>query len=135
MRQMPQSFMGSRPAPPVGLVDFRLARNLVVDEFRKGRRSRNDVCDAHPELIRAARNVGEATEEDCPICERSAVVLVSYVFGPRLPASGQCVTSRAELARLAKRAEELACYVVEVCPECAWNHLSRMFPVERRRRS
>src|ERR1700758_2112703 len=83
-------------------VDFRLARNMVVSEFHKGRLSRLDVCDAHPELLRAAANVGEETRGDCPICEAVKVRLVSYVFGSGLPASGTCVTSKRELARLSK---------------------------------
>ncbi|HZU73427.1 MAG TPA: DUF5318 family protein [Acidimicrobiales bacterium] len=131
---MPQTLLGATGAPPTGQVDFRLARNALVSEFRKGRVSRDEVCYAHPELMRAARNVGETTDEPCPICEQVEVVLVSYVFGPGLPASGQCVTSSDELGRLSRRARELACYVVEVCPECAWNHLARTFPVGRRHR-
>ena len=63
----------------------------------------------------------------CPICEDDHVVLVSYVFGPRLPAHGRCITSKAELRALAKRSGEFACYVVEVCPACSWNHLARTF--------
>jgi hypothetical protein len=123
------------PAPRSlsGQVDYRLARNAVVREFRRGRLSRLDVCDAHPELVRAARGVGEPSREDCPICEDAKVVLVTYVFGSRLPAGGRCVSTRAELAKLARGARELACYVVEVCPECAWNHLARTFPVGRAR--
>ena len=114
-------------------MDFRLARNAVVSEFRKGRLTRLDVCDAHPELLRAARNVAEPTSRDCPICEASQVVHVTYVFGSRLPAHGRCITSRTELAKLDRGSRELACYVVEVCPECSWNHLVRTFPVGRRR--
>ena len=71
----------------------------MVSEFHKGRLSRLDVCDAHPELLRAATNVGEETREDCPICEEAKVVLVSYVFGSRLPPSGTCVTSKQELTQ------------------------------------
>jgi hypothetical protein len=134
MRLLPQSLMGSMPAP-AGQVDFRLARNAVLAEFRKGRLGRNEVCDAHPELIRAARSIGEPTQECCPICEKREVVLVSYVFGPGLPPSGQTVATDAELRRLARRGRDLACYVVEVCPECAWNHLARTFPVGRLARS
>src|SRR5579862_601513 len=106
-----------------GDVDYRLARRMVVTEFQKGRLSRLDVCDAHPELLRAAANVGEETREDCPICEAVKVRLVSYVFGRGLPASGACVTSRRELTKLSK-GRRLTCYVVEVCPNCSWNHLS-----------
>lgn len=114
-----------------GHIDYRLARAAVVDEYRRGRRARHDVCDAHPELVRAARNVGEPTRIECPICEDGAVVLVTYAFGSRLPPSGRCVTTRAELARLSARTA-LACYVVEVCPGCCWNHLARSFVVEQR---
>jgi hypothetical protein len=116
-----------------GDVDYRLARNMVVREFQKGRLSRLDVCDAHPELLRAAANVGEEIREDCPICEEAKVRLVSYVFGSRLPPSGICVTSKSEVARLSKRARDLRCYVVEVCTTCSWNHLARSFTVVPRR--
>jgi hypothetical protein len=116
-----------------GHVDYRLARNMVVREFHKGRLSRLDVCDAHPELLRAAANVGEESREDCPICEDGKVRLVSYVFGTRLPPSGICVTSRHELSRLAKGTQDLRCYVVEVCVACSWNHLARSFTVAPRR--
>ncbi len=110
-----------------GQVDYKLARNAVVSEYRKGRLSRIDVCDAHPELTRAAREIGKPTTEECPICEHAELVLVSYVFGPRLPAHGRCITSPRELATLSRRATVNTCYVVEVCPECSWNHLARMF--------
>lgn len=110
-----------------GLIDYRLARNHLVSEFQKGRLAKHEVCDAHPELIRAARNVATPTEQVCPICEDAHVVLVTYAFGARLPASGRCITSGVELAKLTRSAGELACYVVEVCPACSWNHLARSF--------
>ena len=110
-----------------GEIDYRLARQSILSEFRKGRLARHEVCDAHPELVRAARNVGQASNRECPICEEADLVLVSYVFGGRLPAHGRCVSSKAELAKLAGRKDELACYVVEVCPSCSWNHLTRSF--------
>jgi hypothetical protein len=108
-----------------GQIDYRLARRHLVNEYKRGRLSRRDLCDAHPELMRAARNMGEATSRLCPICEDEDVVLVSFVFGPRLPAHGRCVGSREELAKLAGRSGERVCYVVEVCPACSWNHLVR----------
>lgn len=119
-----------RPVPAVGgpgEIDYRLARRQRVNAFRKGRLGRHDVCDAHPELVRAARNVGVPTEENCPICEAAELVHVSYVFGPRMPAHGRCVTTKTELRQLSQSGSELACYVVEVCPACSWNHLTRTF--------
>lgn len=122
----PDAIRGAGARGP-GEIDYRLARSAVISEHRKGRLARHDVCDAHPELMRAAREVGESTSQRCPICEDDQVVLVTYVFGPRLPAHGRCVTTRAELRALAKRSGSFACYVVEVCPSCAWNHLARTF--------
>jgi hypothetical protein len=130
----PDALRGTGAGSDVGgQVDYRLARNVIVSEYRKGRLSRLDVCDAHPELLRAAVNVGEESREDCPICEETKLRLVSYVFGPGLAASGTCVTSQRELSRLSRGRRELACYVVEVCPACSWNHLARNFTLAARR--
>ena len=108
-----------------GQVDYRLVRDSVIRNYRNGRLSVLDVCDAHPELLRAAKGVGDATSELCPICEDAKVVLVTYVFGNGLGPSGHNVTSRIEVEKLAKRSPELTCYVVEVCPACKWNHLAK----------
>jgi hypothetical protein len=62
-------------------------------------------------------------------------VHVTYVFGTRLPPNGTCPATPTELARLCRRADEVACYVVEVCPQCSWNHLARMFPAGGRHRA
>ncbi len=129
----PEMLRGVRPARGPGQIDYRLIRKHTVDEFRRGRLSRIDVCDAQPELLRAARNCGRTSEQLCPICDENQLVLVSFVFGPRLPAHGRCVTSAKELDRLGRRVDELACYVVEVCPSCAWNHLLRSFSLGGRR--
>lgn len=110
-----------------GEIDYRLARQSLISEFKKGRIDRQEVCDAQTELMRAARNVGEPSNRLCPICEDSPVVLVTYVFGPRMPASGRCVTTRQELAALSREHGDLAAYVVEVCPSCKWNHLAKTF--------
>ena len=115
-------------SPVGGRVEYRLARNAVVAEYRRGRLSKLDVCDAHPELVRAARHVGTPSGETCPICDEGDLVEVIFVFGARLPANGRCVTSPRELERLRRRKDPVVVYVVEVCPDCAWNHLVRMDP-------
>lgn len=121
----------------VGEVDYRLARAGTVAAYRRGESSRSEVCDAHPELIRAANQVGTPIADECPICKldqsddeaRSStagdMAHVTYVFGPRLPRHGRCITLRGELARLAKRPGRHTAYVVEVCRTCNWNHLIR----------
>jgi RNA polymerase subunit RPABC4/transcription elongation factor Spt4 len=109
-------------------VEYRLLRNAVVRDVQQGRLGREDVCDAHSELMRAARNVGRPVGERCPICESADTVEVTYVFGSRLPPGGICPGDARELNRLRRRREPVVCFDVEVCPECAWNHLTRKYP-------
>ena len=126
----PDVVRGAPSGAPTGVVDFRLQRNGVVKEYKKGRLSRMDVCDAHPELLRNAEHASRPATELCPICETpDALVLVTYVFGAGLPASGRCILSDRELAKLERGKTDLAGYVVEVCRTCNWNHLLRSFPV------
>lgn len=113
----------------IGVVDYRLARRQVITQFQKGRLSKLDICDAHPELRRAASGAGQPTDEPCPICDEGPLALVTYAFGPRLPPGGRCVSTAKEMARLDQRRSQVTCYVVEVCPDCAWNHLARVFQV------
>jgi hypothetical protein len=112
-----------------GLIDHRLARRMLIAQVKKGRVPLDQVCDAHPELIRAARNVGTQTTMRCPICEEADLKLVTYVFGPRLSAQGRCVSTAKEMRQLNDRSDELSAYVVEACVECRWNHLLRIIPV------
>jgi hypothetical protein len=112
----------------LGQVEYRLARDQIIREFRRGRLSRLDVCDAQVELLRVATNLGNVTEEICPICSTERLTHVIFGFGPRLPASGRAVGSTKELRQLARSLRgEISFYVVEVCISCRWNHLVRMF--------
>lgn len=124
--------MGFRPervgaAGVPGEIDYRLARRALIAEFKRGRLAQHEVCDAHPELLRNARECSFPSSQLCPICEVADLVHVTYVFGPRLPASGRCITSAKELRDFTRKRGEFAAYVVEVCTECSWNHLTRTF--------
>lgn len=117
----------------MGAVDYRMARNSVVNEYKRGRLAAHEVCDAHPELRRVAANLSRPSSEVCPICEDCLLVLVTYAFGPHLPRSGYAVEDRADLAKVKRITTEATCYVVEVCSACGWNHLVQTFPVDGRR--
>lgn len=106
---------------------------MLISQVRKGRLPLDQVCDAHPELIRAARNVGTVTTTRCPICEETDLRLVTYVFGHGLSPQGRCVSTAKEMRQLNTRAAELSAYVVEACIECRWHHLLRVIPVGGRR--
>lgn len=125
----------SQPAPSaLGQLEYRLARDAIIREFRRGRLSRLDICDAQPELMRVAKNLGKATEVDCPICEESKLVHVPFAFGSGLPPGGRAIGSSEELRDLARLDQEVAFYIVEVCTQCSWNHLLRMFSAAAARR-
>ncbi len=103
-------------------------RESMVREYRRGRLGRPDVCDAQPELLRVAKNLGRETDTECPICEQEQLVHVTFAFGPGLPAGGLPLTNLREIGRKAGRGStDVACYVVEVCTGCAWNHLLSVF--------
>jgi hypothetical protein len=112
-------------------VDYSLARRSVLLAYRSGQVSRLELCDAHPDLMRAARSMGEAIDGACPICDSSGLVLVSYVFSDELPKrENGAVWPRTDLAPLLKF-REVRLYTVEVCPDCAWNHLRSQVTVGR----
>ncbi len=106
------------------MIDYALARRAVLADLRRGRVSLLDVCDAHPDLRRAARHHGEATETPCPVCRNAdPLVRVTHVYGDGLrEASGRACAARA-VAELARTHGELTAYEVEVCLHCSWNHL------------
>jgi hypothetical protein len=114
-------------------IDYALARRATVRDYQRGVLKRPDVCDAHPELLRAARHLGETTDDPCPICREVGLRRVVYAYGDVLKAAnGRPLAGADELDRLRRRHDEFACYVVEVCLDCSWNYLLRTFLVGRR---
>lgn len=87
-----------------------------------------DVCDAHPELMRAAQFIGEPAREQCPVCDDEDLRLVFYTYGKELHGreNGR-VRRKEDLPELRDRYGEFICYVVEVCTSCSWNHLVRSY--------
>jgi hypothetical protein len=113
-------------------VDYRLARRALLRNLQVGLVSPYDVCDAHPELLRAARHIGEETPERCPICSHRGLRLVLYTYGKDLKRENGRVRRRQDIGELRERVGEFVCYVVEVCTDCNWNHLVRSFTAGRR---
>jgi len=117
-------------AAGVGTVDYRLQRRRTLADLKAGKVAPSEVCDAHPELLRVARNCASPSATACPVC---AVVgylsTVHYVFGTRLPASGKLALSEEELDRYLRLPGDFSAYQVEVCSECGWNHLIRRIPL------
>jgi hypothetical protein len=109
------------------VIDYALQRRARLRDVALGKVSRDEVCDAHPYLRLAARHYGEPARHACPVCEKSRLSLVHYVYGDALGRSAGQAKSRAELARMAASLPEFDVYVVEVCTNCGWNHLVRSY--------
>jgi hypothetical protein len=106
-----------------GHVDYTLARKATLRALASGRLSRMDVCDAHPDLLRAANYSGEKTSDPCPICEHGLLTLVKYAFSDDMKkADNGMVWTAPDVSPLLKL-KEARIYTVEVCPSCSWNHL------------
>ena len=117
----------SKRRAPLGVVDYTLAKRAALREVRMGFRSRIDICDAHPELLRAARHVGEPSSQSCPVCDSGDLMLLAYVYGDGLKHNNGRVWSLQAALKLAAANHGSCCYVVEVCTGCSWNHLSEAF--------
>jgi hypothetical protein len=106
-----------------GHVDYSLARKATLRALSSGRLSRMDVCDAHPDLLRAASYSGERTPDHCPICEYGTLILVKYAFSDSLPKrENGMVWTGTDVGPLLEF-PEARIYTVEVCASCSWNHL------------
>jgi hypothetical protein len=124
------------------VVDYALARRAALANLAAGRVSSREVCDAQAYLVRAARYHGHVGDEICPVCGRAGLAQVTYTYGDcfRGDTNGRARHTR-ELLALADEVAEFTAYLVEVCPECRWNHLLASYvlgtgePVERRARS
>jgi hypothetical protein len=129
-----RSFDPGRPPRLAGpTVDYTLARRSTILSLRRGALGTNEICDAHPELMRAARNIGEEVRGRCPVCSHEALRWVRYVYGDELRhLNGRVVYPQGWLDELVRQHDQFTCYVVEVCLDCAWNHLLRSFLTGRK---
>ncbi|HEV7193073.1 MAG TPA: DUF5318 family protein [Jatrophihabitantaceae bacterium] len=109
------------------IVEYALQRRALLGEVATGRRSRDEACDAHPYLLLAAKHYGEPVSHPCPVCAHNRQRHVHYVYGQSLGSIAGQAKSVGELAQLGREREEFEVYVVEVCPDCRWNHLVRSF--------
>jgi hypothetical protein len=106
------------------VTDYALQRRATLAGLLRGVTTTTDVCDADPYLLRAARFHGLPTRRPCPVCRRGPVTELSYTFGDELGQYSGRLKSAAELDEMATEHSEFRVYVVEVCRDCSWNHLT-----------
>ena len=98
-------------------------RALVALQQPQRALSENGPCDADPLLVRAALHHGEPSDEDCPVCGGERLTNLNYTFGSQLGQFSGRIKSSEELAEMQDQFGEFTARVVEVCPDCFWNHL------------
>lgn len=110
------------PKAPRNLVDHSLARREAILEIRRTAGFNFDGADTDPYLLRAAKYYGQETTRKCPICNKTILIELTYVYSVELGhASGKIVKPK-ELPRMATQYGFLNIYTVEVCQGCGWNH-------------
>lgn len=105
------------------VIDYALARRATLESLNAGGASPNDICDADPYLLRAAKFNGSPSGRSCPVCRRPELRDVTYTFGDELGQYSGRIKSAPELEEMAREHGEFRVYVVEVCLDCSWNHL------------
>lgn len=99
-------------------------RRALVDMTRPNAMlAENGPCDADPQLVSAALHHGEPSEEDCPVCGGDRLLNLNYTFGSQLGQFSGRIKSTDELVEMQDQFGEFTVRVVEVCPDCFWNHL------------
>lgn len=111
------------------VIDYSLQRRNTLSALRRPVRTLTpaDACDADPMLIRAAKHHGEPTDEPCPVCASDEMVLLRYVFGDQLGQYSGRIKGLAELEEMQNEFGEFKVCVVEVCPDCGWNHMTTSY--------
>jgi hypothetical protein len=71
--------------------------------------------------------VGEPTSRRCPVCDGDDLRLLAYVYADGLKRNNGRVWAIDKALALAASRKGGACYVVEVCTNCSWNHLTEAF--------
>jgi hypothetical protein len=107
------------------VIDYALQRRSTLQAMRQPVRNLAslDACDADPMLIRAAKYHGEPTDVSCPVCSSDAMVNLHYTFGDQLGQYSGRIKRVAELEEMQGMFGEFKVVVVEVCPDCGWNHM------------
>lgn len=108
------------------VTDYSMARRAVLADLKAGRLDESEVCDAHPELLRVARHHGSPCASPCPVCRADDLVDVVFAFGDGLGRRNGGPVVSTDIPRLIK-GTDVRCYSVEVCRQCHWNHLVRVF--------
>ena len=106
----------------VHIVSHEWERRATLREFRAGKKSREELCDADFLLRAAGEHHGVDSDRPCPICE-SAMRTVLWVYGDNLGRRSGSARREDEIAELIDETGPFTVHTVEVCGSCRWNYL------------
>lgn len=106
----------------VHTISHEWERRAVLREFRAGKKSREEVCDADFLLRAAGEHHGVDAVRACPICEGNMRNIL-WVYGDNLGRRSGSARSEVEIAELIDEVGPFTVHKVEVCGTCRWNHL------------
>jgi hypothetical protein len=109
------------------VVDYGLSRAADITKLHRGGALTSDYCEADPYLLKAAKFHGEQAKENCPACKGKHLVNLHYIYGDELGPYAGRIRKAEELPPMCSTFGEFRVYVVEVCPDCHWNYLTRAF--------
>lgn len=109
------------------MVDYSLDRRAALGRLVLTATGAGDHLDPHPDLMRAAKHVGEPLGRTCPWCRAEDLVLLRFAWGDELGELTGRLRSVAELAEMAGRHGSFRVDEVEVCRKCSWHFRVRSF--------
>ena len=106
-----------------------LQRRATLEAMRRPQSALTGLnpCDADPLLVRSALHHGKLADRDCPVCTSGRLIVLNYVFGDQLGQFSGRIKSALDLVEMEQQFGEFKVRVVEVCPDCGWNHLIETF--------
>ncbi len=107
------------------VMSHALQRRATLEALRRPQLTLDSpqACDADPMLVRAGMHHGEPSDTECPVCAGEHMVTLRFIFGDQLGQYSGRIKSTQELDELENQFGEFTVRVVEVCPDCRWNHL------------
>ena len=81
------------------------------------------ICDADSLLLAAAKFHGVPASTPCPICNKTNLREVLWVYGDELKRVAGSARSLTEIEQFAAAGLTFTVHRVEVCTNCKWNYL------------
>ena len=106
-----------------GQISHRFARAKTLAAWRANKVKQDTICDADSLLLAAAKFHGVPASTPCPICNKTNLREVLWVYGDVLKRAAGSARSLTEIEQFAAAGLTFTVHRVEVCTNCKWNYL------------